>query len=250
MKPPCVTCSTTCLTSSQKFFPAPADHLGSSPLDSLQFFNIFLVLLDPKLDKTFQMQYNKCWVKGNYHFLWSTGCRIFNIALDAVSLQHCQGTVLAHVQPTGHQYLGSVSAELLASQAIFRQLINLSHLYLTLLNLQGSCWPIPPACQDPSKWQTISTISPRLVSSVNLMKEAPHFLIQVTDKNTGPGFQCQEFHTVLAHFYSPVGKFWKFRRCCILKSQIMGSQKRRCMVGTLWSSKISLPWTVPVLDLT
>lgn len=99
-KPPWVTCSTACLASSWKFLPAPADHLGSPSLDLFQFFNIFIVLLAPKLDIALQMQYDECWVKGNCHFLWSvgpysllTGCRTLKIAKDVVSLNaaraHC-----------------------------------------------------------------------------------------------------------------------------------------------------------------
>lgn len=132
--------------------------IGPTPV-----FNIFLVLLDPKLDIAFQMQYNKCWVKGNYHFLSSAGYRTFNIALDAVSLQHCQGT--------------------------------------------DSSWSIPSACQDTCEWQININYFPQVGAICKYDEAAHHPLLQVTDKNTSPGFQCQEFHAVFAYFHSPVCKF-------------------------------------------
>lgn len=55
------------------------------------FSTSFFMLSDPKVDIAFQMQWNKCWVKKNYHFLWFVGMysllagwTTFKIAKDAV----------------------------------------------------------------------------------------------------------------------------------------------------------------------
>lgn len=117
-KPLWLTCSTACLASSWFFF-------ASSSWPSWQPFTGLIPVFQHLYIPDFQHLYCAVgpktghsitdavrWVLSKGELSLPLICRTLKIAYGVVSRQHCQGAVLANVQPTGYQDPGSVSAEL------------------------------------------------------------------------------------------------------------------------------------------
>lgn len=155
------------------------------------------------------------------------------MALDAVRLQHCRAE-LAHAQPTGHKDVGSVSAGLLPSCALFQQSANLFHLHLTCLNFTRFLLACS-SCLSRYLWMTRkrSAVSSRLVSSWNFLREHPISSSRSLIKKTNQDFSVTNFMLCWLFSIALFANFDKFYKCCILKSQIMGGKKQRRSLNSL-----------------
>ncbi|KAK4826724.1 hypothetical protein QYF61_010977 [Mycteria americana] len=73
-------------------------------LDTLQHFNVLLILRGPKLNTVCKVQPHQCQVQGHNHFPSAAGHTIPDTSQDAVGFLGHLGTLLAHVQLAVNQH--------------------------------------------------------------------------------------------------------------------------------------------------
>ena len=82
----------------------PWDRSCGSSLDVLGQVHISPVLATPHLDAVLRVESHRRRVEGQDHLLQPAGRASFGGAQDAVGFLGCEGTLLAHIQITIHQY--------------------------------------------------------------------------------------------------------------------------------------------------
>jgi len=82
----------------------PLDHFCGLSLGTLQKVCVFPVLSTSHLHAVLQVRSHQCRLEGQDHLPQPAGHVSFDAAQDAVSFLGYDGTVLAHVQFTIHQY--------------------------------------------------------------------------------------------------------------------------------------------------
>ncbi|KAK4823264.1 hypothetical protein QYF61_000231 [Mycteria americana] len=92
-------------------------QLFCSSFDTLQHFNVLLVVRGPKPNTVFEVQPHQCRVQGYDHFPSPAGHAIFDTSQDAIGLLGHLGTLLAHIQVAVNQH-----AQVLLCQAAFQPL--------------------------------------------------------------------------------------------------------------------------------
>lgn len=81
----------------------PSDRHHGPPLDTLQQFHIFPVLVSPGLKAVFQMRSHEGRVEGGNPLPLPAGHHSFDEAQDMVGLSSCKHMLTAHIQLSIHQ---------------------------------------------------------------------------------------------------------------------------------------------------
>ncbi|PKU46678.1 hypothetical protein llap_2995 [Limosa lapponica baueri] len=84
--------------------PKTPHQLGGSPLDTLQHFNVLLLVRGPELNTVLKVRPHQCRVQRHHHFPTPAGHAIPDTSQDAIGLLGHLGTLLAHVKLSVHQY--------------------------------------------------------------------------------------------------------------------------------------------------
>ena len=95
-------------------------------LDLLQHLHVLSVLRCPKLNTLLEVRLHQCRVQGQDYFPSPAHHTAPDTSQDAIGLLGHLGTLLAHIQPTIHQYtkwMGTRMDRILARQILFLQLL-------------------------------------------------------------------------------------------------------------------------------